>query len=684
MASHLPVNPMERPLSKKGHFVSSPHDFLEVGVNRAFALVSLLLAISMVGCGGGSGGNGGPPPPPTLVSLAVSTTTPSIAPGTNAQFVATGTFSDHSTQNLTSSVNWTSSTLSVATISNTSGTIGIASAIAAGSSTITAQSGSVSGSATLTVTNASLSSLAITPASPSIDVGTQLQFIATGSFSDGSKQDVSNLSVWTSSSSNVAAVTTNSGLATGKNQGTTSIKATFGGLSDQTNLTVTLANLVSIKVKPDNSTIAKQTTEQLTVTGTFSDGSTRSLTNQVTSWNSSNTAAATITASGLLSGLAPGTSTITANVGSVSGSTTVTVSNAGLTSIAVAPSGASLQPSAKLAFTAVGTFSDGSTQTITTQVTWASDNTGVATISNLSGSRGVAKGVAAGTTNISATFLGVTGSVKLTVTSAALTSISVAATGNPFTAPAGTVQYTATGHYSDGSTQNLTQAVDLWASSNTAVATINQNGLATGQGAGLTTISAKQGSITGSTSLTVTAARLISISVISPNTSSKLASDTSVQLKAVGNFEDGSSQDLTESATWTSNTPAVATVGANNGVVHAVSPGTVSISASFGAVPAGNISLTVTNAVLTALTVTPASATINQGQNQQFTATGTFNDLTTQVLTTFATWSSSSPGVAVVSNFGLATASGPGSTNIKAVYNQGGNTVNDTATLNVN
>ena len=116
--------------------------------------------------------------------------------------------------------------------------------------------------------------------------------------------------------------------------------------------------------------------------------------------------------------------------------------------------------------------------------------TAAATISNSSGSKGVATGVAPGTTNISAAMLGVTGSVKLTVTSAVLTSISVTTTGNPFTAPAGTVQYTATGKYSDGSTQNLTQAV-TWASSNTAVATITQNGLATGQGAGSTTISAK-------------------------------------------------------------------------------------------------------------------------------------------------------------------------------------------------
>lgn len=653
-------------------------------MKRALILCLVLAAGALVACGGGSGGGGGTPPPPTLVSLAVATSTPSIAPLTTAQFIATGTYSDHSTQNLTSSVNWNSSSTTVATVSNTGGTKGIATAVAQGSATITATMGSISGSATLTVTNASLNSMTVTPASPTIDVGTQQQFTANGNFSDGTTQNISNLSTWTSSATNIATVTSNSGLATGKNQGTTTITAAFGSATAHATLTVTLANLVSITVKPENETLAKQTTQQFTVTGTFSDGSTRNVTNQVSSWTSSNTSVATIVPSGLVTAVAAGNTTITAHVGSVTDSTTLTVTNATLTSVAVAPAGASLQPAAKLSFTAVGTFSDGSTQTLTGQATWVSDNTAVATVSNSSGSKGVVTGKAAGGVNISATALGVTGSAHLTVTSAVLTSIAVSTSGNPFTAPGGQVQYTATGTYSDGSTQNITQSV-TWASSNTAVATINAaNGLATGQGAGSTTISAKQGSITGTATLVVTASQLVSLAVISPNASSKLASQTSVQLKAIGSFADGSSQDLTDSATWTSTDAGVATVSSTTGVVRGVAPGTVTIRAVFGSVPAGTLGLTVTNATITALAVTPPTATIGAGESQQFVATASFNDGSSQVLTTFATWTSSNTGAAVVSNFGLATASGTGTTNIKAAYTQGGTTVNDTSTLTVN
>ena len=168
-------------------------------MKRALILLCVIFAGVLAGCGGGSGGNVGPPPPPTLVSIVVATTTPSIAPTTTAQFTATGKFSDNSTQNLTTSVSWTSSSPAVATISNTSGTKGVATGVSGGATTITASSGSVSGTGTLNVSSATLNSLTVTPTSPSIDVGTQQQFTATGNFSDGTEQDISNLATWSSS-----------------------------------------------------------------------------------------------------------------------------------------------------------------------------------------------------------------------------------------------------------------------------------------------------------------------------------------------------------------------------------------------------------------------------------------------------------------------------------------------------
>jgi hypothetical protein len=90
------------------------------------------------------------------------------------------------------------------------------------------------------------------------------------------------------------------------------------------------AALSSIAVTPANPTVPAGTTQQFTATGTYSDGSTQTLTSQVT-WSSSNTAVASINASGLATAVAGGTSTIKATQGSVSGTTVLTVQPALLT-----------------------------------------------------------------------------------------------------------------------------------------------------------------------------------------------------------------------------------------------------------------------------------------------------------------------------------------------------------------
>jgi hypothetical protein len=101
---------------------------------------------------------------------------------------------------------------------------------------------------------------------------------------------------------------------------------------------------------------------------------------------------------------------------------------------------------------------------------------------------------------------------------------------NPTVATGATQQFTATGTYSDGSTQNITGQV-TWASSNGAVATMNAAGLATAVAAGTTNISATQGSASGSTTLTATP-RLASV-VVTPATA-RLVAGATQQFSATG------------------------------------------------------------------------------------------------------------------------------------------------------
>ncbi len=87
------------------------------------------------------------PTPPTLSSIAVTPANQTISTGATQQYIATGTYTDSSTQNITSQVSWASSNTSAATISSA----GLATGVSAGSSTITATLSSITGSTTLTV-----------------------------------------------------------------------------------------------------------------------------------------------------------------------------------------------------------------------------------------------------------------------------------------------------------------------------------------------------------------------------------------------------------------------------------------------------------------------------------------------------------------------------------------------------
>jgi len=630
-----------------------------------------------------------------LTSIEVTPPNPSVAKGLKQQFSATGVFSDNSTQDLSKQASWASSNTAVASISNTSGSQGLASTLAPGTATITATSGSISGTTTLTVTAAALSSLQVTPANPSVAKGLKQQFAATGTFTDGSTQNLTNQVTWASSNTAVATVSNaagSNGLATTVAAGTTTISASSGSVSGGTILTVTAASLSSIQVTPVNPSVAKGVTEQFAATGTFTDGTTKDLTTQVT-WGSSNTGIATISNASGLQGLAStagtGTTTISAVSGSVSGGTTLTVTAATLSSVKVTPVNPSVAKGLSKQFTATGTYSDGSTKDLTAQVTWASSKTGVATVSNASGSQGLASTVGAGVTTISAASGGISGSTTLTVTAVALASIQVTP-ANPSIANGTTQQFTATGIYTDNTSQDLTGTV-TWASSDTAVAQVSNasgsQGLAAASAAGGTTISATSGGVSGSTTLTVTAATLVSIQVTSP--SSGVAAGFSLQFTATGVYSDNSTQDITKQVTWVSTNSGAATVSntsSSNGLAKGVAAGGTTIAAKSGSIQ-GSKALTVTGATLKSITVTPPGRSLPKGRTLQYAATGTFSDNSSQDLTAQVTWSSTSTTVATISNGvgsqGLATAvATSGTTSIVAtsVTSQSG-TVTGSATL---
>jgi trimeric autotransporter adhesin len=591
-----------------------------------------------------------------LRSITINTANTSLPKGTTGQFTATGTYSDSSTGNITTQVNWISASPAIVAISPS----GLATAEGMGNAVITASmSGVTSNNCSLSVTAAVLQSIAVSTASDSIAKGTTDQFTATGTYTDASTANLTSQVSWISSAQSVATIGTG-GLAIGAGVGSANITASMNGITSNVYpLAVTPAVLKSIAIAAANGSIAKGTTDQFTATGTYSDTSTADITSQVT-WTSGTATVATITTGGLATGAGTGNTNITASLNGITSNVySLAVSSAVLKSIAITAANGSIAKGTTDQFTATGTYSDSSTADITSQVTWNSASPSVVTIA----AGGLATAAGTGSTNITASLNGITSNTySLAVTSAVLKSIAITAASGSI-ARGITDQFTATGTYSDSSTADITAQV-AWNSASPSVATIVAGGLATGAGTGSTNITASLNGITSNTySLSVTSAVLKSIAITAANGS--IAKGTTDQFTATGTYSDTSTADITAQVAWNSASPSVATIAAG-GMATAAGVGSTNVSASMNGITSNTYSLSVTAAVLQSIALSETSTTLTVALTSQFTATGTYSDGTTADISSQVTWNSDTQTVATISATGLVTGVAPGTANISA------------------
>ncbi|MFC1921405.1 Ig-like domain-containing protein [Chloroflexota bacterium] len=206
-----------------------------------------------------------------LESIEIIPSSPTIVAGRTQYFTATGTYSDASTANLSSSVTWISSDTSVARIYSN----GLVRSYTVGTTLITATTGNCTDNTTLTVGAAVLDSVTVTPTNPSVtfvsDSPPTRQFVATGIYSDGTSSIITGSSSWLSSNTGVAAINPGTGLATTVSAGTTSINATYSGKIGYTILTVhadTVAPKVTLTSPKDGQVLSSTT---VNVTGSVND-----------------------------------------------------------------------------------------------------------------------------------------------------------------------------------------------------------------------------------------------------------------------------------------------------------------------------------------------------------------------------------------------------------------------------
>ena len=595
-----------------------------------------------------------------LTSIAVTPATPSMPLGLKQQFTAMGTYSDGTSSDITNSATWSSDDSTVATINASGLAMGvIPGSVAITASLIDSSSNEQSATTTLTITDATLTALAITPVNPSLAKGLTKQFMATGTYSDGTSPDVTTSVTWSSANTLVATVNA-SGLASGVAIGSSVITASLGSDETTTELNITDAILSSIALTPVEPSIAKGITQQFTAIGTYSDGISVDITAS-SNWSSADTLVATMNTSGAAKGVSIGSSIITADFQAQSATSLLTVTDASLTSIMLTPANPHIPKGNTLQLTATGIYSDGISVDITSSAVWSSADTLIATVN----ADGVVSGITSGSAIITATSAALSATTTVTVTDTTLTSIAVTP-GNQTIVKGSNKQLTATGTYSDGSLANITASV-TWSSADTLVATVNNSGLASGIETGSSLISASSGALSGSTNLTITGAALNSI-VVSP-TNLSLVKGMNKQFAATATYSDGSVADISTSVTWSSADTLVATIDVN-GLANGKAAGSSLITATSGA-QSNSTNLTITDATLNSIDVTPINPSIIKNSSQNFVATGHYSDGSTTNITSTVMWSSADTLVATLNpneqlNSGRATAIEVGSSVIQA------------------
>lgn len=455
----------------------------------------------------------------------------------------------------------------------------------------------------------------VTPKESTLPIGFELQLKAEKLMMTGLVVDVttSNDISWSSSDDSIATVDSAGLVTAGVNTGTVTIKASghfSGGDVEGTAVIHVVDTTVDlVTVTPSQASVAVGLSQAFTAIATFSDEQVIDITKQsVTDWSSSNPYVASISNSevdkGVAKGELAGSSTITGSVSGLQDIAELEVLSVDLTSLSIDPQSQSIPVGLSQAFSATALLSNGETVVITTDgaFVWSVSNPEIASISNEIGTKGVAKGLSVGTTDvtISGQFNGqlIQSSATLVITDEDVTELEIQQESP--TIPVGlTAQFKARAKLSSGEWFDVTKDDAIsWSSTNSDRVTISNSRSNKGEAralslgrVGITAYAEINGKILRDTvGFEVVDAIIVGFNV-SPKPQNTLDTPQipvgeTKQFKADAIMSDGSLKDVTndQNTLWISENTSVADVSndtQSKGLARAVGEGTSMISAQY-------------------------------------------------------------------------------------------------------
>lgn len=602
-----------------------------------------------------------------LVEIQITPGNANLPLGMQHQFHAYGFFDNNTRYDLTDVANWESSDNAIGEINEA----GLLESISAGSVSISANWNNISANTDVIISNKVLTDIQVTPDNKTLPIISALQMHALGLFSDNSSVDITNLVHWKTDNPDIASIN-DKGLAVAEKVAETNIKAQLGDISGSAKLSVNNITLDSIQVTPGVQTMWPKAITQFTAMGYYSDGSSHDITDTV-SWRTVNANTATVI-KGKVTAINEGeTSLVAQKLGVVSNEAKVTVLNGMLDTINLSPANATLPVNATLKIFANGHYSDGYSHDISDSVSWRSSDPRLATVLN----DGTLIGNRAGNVEIRAYKQGIVSQIaNINLSEPVLESIQITPLKRQLPRQV-EEQYQALGHYSDGTSHDITNMV-TWHSSNTNVARIVYNGKAVGYLDGTVSVYASLGEVKSPNGeLIISDATLTDIQLLPPVQNTQVGA--SVDFDVMGHYSDGTSHDISDTASWFIRDTDIATI-TQDGTAKGHKEGVTELISRKNGIFSNLATVNVLDNQLTEIQVTPAIKILAINTDCPFVAKGKYADGTVQNISRDITWISNNPNIAYFTSEGILQTLSTGEVEISA---RKGNIISNIARISV-